>query len=562
MDFFKSFKELILNYSKCKITTNRLRMKKQIIAKLTSSDFKDNYREYMSLNDEKEITTECEINYDVDMKLNYTKNPIFYMVLFALETEFIEPIEEFITPNMLRIAFLFSCTKGIKMDFSIFVEESIDFLSLAFVLVLNSSNEEMINFFISNNIFKLIGNEIVVDAAVNACSNGCLTLDLVKKLIELNINLDPIFEMFDIYESHEILMEFMNSKNVSQEARDKKFESIHINSEAAKIFIKSGISKKVFDKIFIKVCENVEQCIGPVYEKKVIDGITYKEGDEINYFTTIPMDHIISRFINSSMMTKDIYNKGISKINPKFIYLPRLLVNEYTSDEIIEMRCRDKNLKYLYEEAKADYEEKKLNENKQTETDICYQPKEDELLDMEGPHSRSNYLDDDKMIIIGAAPLQEDIPTIIDTGVTTFINLTEQKNYVIPNSISYYNFPIKTGQAPSMKKMNEILEIVATKCGEGGKVYIHCTGGHGRASVVAAVIIGKLNGLDACSAISYVEDCRNSRADTSRNFIPVPETNKQVEFIGKMLGVPNGKMLPDRSDNTWLQRVRKEKIER
>lgn len=180
---------------------------------------------------------------------------------------------------------------------------------------------------------------------------------------------------------------------------------------------------------------------------------------------------------------------------------------------------------------------------------------------MSGPHERCNYVDAEKLIIIGASPRQEDIEKIMADGVTLFINLTETKEYILPETIQYYHFPIKSGMAPSQKKMKDILKIVIEAHQEGIKMYIHCTGGHGRASVIASCIIGKMLNLLAPDAIQYVEDCRNSRIDKSRNFIPVPETQKQVEFIGKILGVGD-KPLPDRSDKSWLQKVKMERSKR
>ena len=179
-----------------------------------------------------------------------------------------------------------------------------------------------------------------------------------------------------------------------------------------------------------------------------------------------------------------------------------------------------------------------------------------------GPHNRCNYLDSDKLIIIGASPRQEDIEHIIADGVNMFINLTDNKDYILPDYILYYNFPIKSGMPPSQKKMKEILDLVINSHKEGIKMYIHCTGGHGRASVIASCVIGKMMNMDAIDAIKYVEECRNERIDKSRNFIPVPETQKQVDFIGKILGVGVNKTLPDRSDSSWLRRVKKERLKR
>jgi hypothetical protein len=65
--------------------------------------------------------------------------------------------------------------------------------------------------------------------------------------------------------------------------------------------------------------------------------------------------------------------------------------------------------------------------------------------------------------------------------------------------------------------------------------------------------------VDAFEAIREVEIKRNNRLDTSRNFIPTPETNKQVQFVQKMLGLHPEHVLQDRSDRKWLKRVHDER---
>ena len=177
---------------------------------------------------------------------------------------------------------------------------------------------------------------------------------------------------------------------------------------------------------------------------------------------------------------------------------------------------------------------------------------------MQGPHSRSNYLDSEFKLIMGAEPKQEDIQSILDSGVTVFINLKEELKYELPNNIEYYHFPIKSGKSPTIKMMNEILLIFNTN----KKIYFHCTGGHGRAGLVACIVIGKMYNFDTVEAIEYVEKCRNDRKDNSRNFIPIPEMQVQVNLIEKFLGLKDGNTKPDRSNTDWLKKVIKYRIKR
>jgi hypothetical protein len=170
---------------------------------------------------------------------------------------------------------------------------------------------------------------------------------------------------------------------------------------------------------------------------------------------------------------------------------------------------------------------------------------------MQGPHSRSNYLDSELRLIMGAEPRQEDIQSILNSGVTVFINLKEELNYELPDYIEYHHFPIKSGKAPTIKMMNEILSVFNTN----KRIYFHCTGGHGRAGLVACIVIGKMYNFDTVEAIEYVKRCRNDRSDSSRNFIPIPEMQVQVNLIVKFLGLKPENTKPDRSNRDWLRQV-------
>lgn len=552
--YFKDFKKLVLEFHNCKITTQKMRLRKKLTEIFNDGKFHSYYEEYKSEHPEPEITTDMELTFNMDLKLNYTNNPIFYFLIFAYDEKFYSFVEKYVTSNMINIAYLFACEKGIQIHLFNLDDCSQEYLILVFLIVLEKKNQEMIDYLIKLKIDELLGPEIFIEGAQMACTNGCLTDLFLKKILSLGENLDALFMDYDIYESQDVLIQFLSSSCISQEAKDQKFEESNINSEAAKLFIKHDISGDVFERVFLRKCESSEDLIGITEERIKIDGIIYKPGDEIQYFTKLPKDHILSRFIESKMMTEHTFNLGLAKLDIRFIYLPALLAYPLANKHTISEFCKDKILKEYYEQAK----EERVQEETVLEQELIQEIDET----MAGPHDRCNYLDPEKLIIIGASPRQEDIERIIEDGVRLFINLTEKKDYVLPDDIFYYNFPIKSGMAPSQKKMKEISELVIEAYNEGIKMYIHCTGGHGRASVIAACVIGKMMNMDAPDAIQYVEDCRNSRVDQSRNFIPVPETQKQVEFIGKILGVGGNKKLPDRSDNSWLQRVKKERIER
>jgi ADP-ribosyl-[dinitrogen reductase] hydrolase len=170
------------------------------------------------------------------------------------------------------------------------------------------------------------------------------------------------------------------------------------------------------------------------------------------------------------------------------------------------------------------------------------------------PHERCNYITDE--IIIGACPTKETLKKMEEFGITVFIDLREKTEYNTEKI--KYHFPILSGRPPTKKQADEILKIVQN-LSKNDIVYIHCNGGHGRAGTVAAYIIGKEKNLDASEAIKYIEKARETRQDTSKNFIPTPEMAGQVKFLVSQLGLKSGNIAPDRSDLSWLKKVKSER---
>lgn len=170
------------------------------------------------------------------------------------------------------------------------------------------------------------------------------------------------------------------------------------------------------------------------------------------------------------------------------------------------------------------------------------------------PHSRSNFLTVDRRIIVGAIP--QDPSTLVAYGVTVILNLSG-KEYSVDEKIIYLSYPIGSGKAPSIKMANEILARLLDFNSQNHIIYIHCVGGHGRAGTIAALLVGRLYQWDAIDAIQYVEKMRETREDTSRNFIPTPEMPAQVNLVVKLLGNHLGRPIPDRSDKSWMK-VRKQ----
>ena len=54
------------------------------------------------------------------------------------------------------------------------------------------------------------------------------------------------------------------------------------------------------------------------------------------------------------------------------------------------------------------------------------------------------------------------------------------------NLDQYCHLPTVDDQAPSLEQLNRGVEFINRVVGQGGRVYIHCTGGIGRAPTMAA----------------------------------------------------------------------------
>lgn len=177
------------------------------------------------------------------------------------------------------------------------------------------------------------------------------------------------------------------------------------------------------------------------------------------------------------------------------------------------------------------------------------------------PHSRCNWVEDSHLLLVGAKPIPETLKLLLKADVKIFINLTDDSWYKdqLPQDVEYIQLPIVSGRAPTKKSGLELFNSMKSYFEQGKRMYLHCNGGHGRAGTMASLFIGKIQGLDASEAIELVYKARNTRIDTSRNFIPVPETNTQVKFLVGQLGLKSGHQVPNRSDRSWLKKVRNER---
>jgi len=183
------------------------------------------------------------------------------------------------------------------------------------------------------------------------------------------------------------------------------------------------------------------------------------------------------------------------------------------------------------------------------------------------PHARCNYIGLGDKILVGGYP--PGIQELEDWGVNIFVNCQQQQYQVSDKSVLEY-FPIPPGRAPGIKKSTELINRLHDYYYQGKTIYIHCSGGHGRAGTIGGLLLGKICGMDAVNCIYYLGQWRDTRIDKSRNFIPTPESEGQVKLLLTQLPVPGLTLeqtlqqydhILNRKDKAWLRRVKRERAE-
>ncbi|AYV77937.1 MAG: hypothetical protein Edafosvirus3_15 [Edafosvirus sp.] len=184
------------------------------------------------------------------------------------------------------------------------------------------------------------------------------------------------------------------------------------------------------------------------------------------------------------------------------------------------------------------------------------------------PHDKCNWIIKNK-IMIGAIPRIQDLENIISYGITHFVCLTnlshkiDFKNQYLKilqnNNCNFIYKPMPNGGIISDVLTNKLVDSIINIINENEKTcfYVHCEGGIGRAGTICSIILGKLQNIDAIDSINKVDTLRkNDRPDKSRLFVPLPETQKQVDQIIRILGNPKNLPIPNRKDRTWFKKIK------
>ena len=103
------------------------------------------------------------------------------------------------------------------------------------------------------------------------------------------------------------------------------------------------------------------------------------------------------------------------------------------------------------------------------------------------------------------------------------LGLKDEEHVVHARGLTHISFPIEDYSVPaSANSLRQLVSQLAERLGRGETVGIHCRGGIGRSSVVAACLL-LTEGLSVQSAFEQIETARGR---------PVPDTIYQRDWVG------------------------------
>ena len=152
----------------------------------------------------------------------------------------------------------------------------------------------------------------------------------------------------------------------------------------------------------------------------------------------------------------------------------------------------------------------------------------------QGPIITSNWLTD-KMCVGGYPKTRFEMERLIKAGINVFVclNGSDKSEFYkyerqLTSGKTYINVPIEDMSTTTDDKIRELCERIVIRIRNGDKVYIHCTGGHGRTGTVAAVTLYMLYKLTIQQIYDYLQFSHDQRV--GNYFGPCYWTKQMVEI--------------------------------
>jgi protein-tyrosine phosphatase len=144
-------------------------------------------------------------------------------------------------------------------------------------------------------------------------------------------------------------------------------------------------------------------------------------------------------------------------------------------------------------------------------------------------------------LLAGEYPGDEDVKTsrskidaLIHSGVTAFVDLTEEDEGLLPysgflNKVSHQRFSIRDHSIPRSAALTiAILDAIDNHISKGGVVYVHCWGGVGRTGVIVGCWLAR-HGYKGKAALARLRELWKQCPKSA--YLNSPETRQQEQYI-------------------------------
>ena len=162
----------------------------------------------------------------------------------------------------------------------------------------------------------------------------------------------------------------------------------------------------------------------------------------------------------------------------------------------------------------------------------------------QGPGPASNWLIQGKLLV-GECPLSsQESQLIFKQGIDTFISLLDdvdhrthitRKAYLAATEdalgIQTIWVPIPDGDVTTDKVAFKLAHDIVDFLQRGGKAYLHCWGGHGRAGTIGAMTVGLWNVWNLSETLCFLQKSHKTRKEGGE--IDTPQSIPQVQQIAR-----------------------------
>lgn len=151
----------------------------------------------------------------------------------------------------------------------------------------------------------------------------------------------------------------------------------------------------------------------------------------------------------------------------------------------------------------------------------------------------------DKKALFGGYPNIDEIEYLRALGVKWFVDLTHtDEKHISDYSClvdNWINYPIKDGHVPENKKTFSIfllmIQTILESLKPGEKMYLHCRGGHGRSSLVAACILSLVTQISTKESLEKIRKCHDLRPELSKKWLGcTPMSSAQRKYVEGYFG--------------------------